>query len=304
MIEEPKKVDLLNDWDDLSFEEKSQAIKETVTVVEVAELMGLEIDSSDKITSPFNPTESTPSCHLYDDHFYDYSTGRWGDVFDLVKAFYPDTTFPQALWDIRMRALKSGKEVGDVELQKPRQVQDFTADLADFPIVSNGNLYIDWHFWVREDAQGNLYVPHRDQDGVYGVKVRWKTGGKGSWAGSAFTHRLYDPFGWQPGWQPSGTVVITEGESDAWALIWATARSVDVLALPSGSSSWKDHWLDDLTCYDRVLLCMDNDRAGKQALDKLLLKVGYSRAEPLRVPQLYNDAREAVEAGWRPEVTS
>ena len=98
--------------------------------------------------------------------------------------------------------------------------------------------------------------------------------------------------------------MITEGESDAWALIWATARSVDVLALPSGSSSWKDHWLDDLTCYDRVLLCMDNDRAGKQALDKLLLKVGYSRAEPLRVPQLYTDAREAVEAGWRPEVTS
>ena len=71
-------------------------------------------------------------------------------------------------------------------------------------------------------------------------------------------------------------------------------------ALPSGASSWKDAWLEDLEQYEKVYLCMDNDRAGQAARDKLTRKIGWLKAEQLRVPPLYNDAREAIAAGWRP----
>jgi hypothetical protein len=65
---------------------------------------------------------------------------------------------------------------------------------------------------------------------------------------------------------------------------------------------WKDAWLEDLAPYDEVLLCFDNDRAGTQALDKVTRKIGFDRAKELRVPQLYNDVREAVKAGWEPKL--
>lgn len=149
------------------------------------------------------------------------------------------------------------------------------------------------------ETDGDILVPHRDPEGVYGVKIRQAAGGKSSVPGSQFTTRLYDPYGWAPR-PPTPVCVITEGESDCWAMDWALGPDTDVYGLPSGASCWKDHWLDDLEPYHTVWLCFDNDRAGKQALDKVTRKVGWAKARELRVPDLYTDARAAIEAGWVP----
>jgi hypothetical protein len=193
-----------------------------------------------------------------------------------------------------------------VERQPVRQLVDFSEQL-----IANSVSRPDLNEWFEIELMcpipasvrwsGNdMLIPHQDQDGVYGVKVRAPDGTKTSWPGSQFTHRLYDPTGWQG--EPCPTVVICEGESDCWALnAHFTGQYVSVFALPSGAASWKDAWLDDLR--DRtVYICMDNDRAGQAARDKLTRKIGYLRTEQLWVPPLYNDAREAIGMGWMPEL--
>lgn len=300
-----KKIDLSDpdEWEAMEFLDKVEAIRATVTVPEVAQLLGLEADEGDKIPSPWNPDERTPSCHLYEDHFFDYSSGRGGDIFDLVMALNPDRyrDLGTAVWALWRRAVEVGKEYGDVEGSQPRELQDFTDRLPPTPFVDMIGLKVPEEFGCRIDAEGNIVIPHRDPDGVYGVKVRWANGGKGSWAGSQFTHRLYDPWGWNSGRSPARVAVLCEGESDAWALNSVLFPThADVFALPSGVGTWREHWLEDLGCYDRVYVCTDNDQAGKNARDKLMLKVGYARAHRLDVPQLFGDAREAIDAGWKP----
>jgi hypothetical protein len=298
-----------------------ELVKQTVTVAEVAELLGFEPDSSGKITSPWNPDERTPSCHLYEDHFHDFSTGKHGDVIDLVRAFNPDLTVPEAVRKVWLRALRCGKEPGDVERQPVRQVVDFSAELYEYnddkfircspsdPGVINTPFEdLNPPAGCRWDyLRDELLIPHADQDGVYGVKVRHADDTKSSWPGSQFTKRLYDPHGWAVNDGLFRDVcVITEGESDCWALQAALSDPElggavpTVLALPSGAASWKDAWLEDLEPFEKVYLCMDNDRAGQAARDKLTRKIGWLKAEQLRVPGLYNDAREAITAGWKP----
>jgi hypothetical protein len=293
----------MTDWSEA--QPTIELLKQTITVPEVAEMLGLEPNSAGKITSPFNPDERTPSLHLYEDHWYDFSTGKHGDAIDLVQVYDPEMTVPVALQKIWYRALRAGREPGDVEKLPVRQVQDFTEELAyrharqealsdGTPIPANCRI---------EGMDGSLLIPHADQDGVYGVKVRHASGKKDAWPGSQFTKRLYDPHGWDPeDWTYRGAqaCIITEGESDCWAV--RSFNLAPTFALPSGSSSWKDSWLEDLEPFTKVYLCMDNDRAGDAARDKLTRKIGYLKVEQLRVPPLYNDAREAIAGGWKPSL--
>lgn len=287
----------------LDDEDRLLVLKASVSCPDVAMFLGAECDGPDeKIPSPWNPDERTPSCHIYEDHFYDYSTGRGGDIFDLAQALQPEycPDLGSAVKLIAKKAMGVGVEFGSIEVEKPRVLQDFSADLEQYELDPFNAPY-----GLRFDHNGNMLVPHRDPEGVYGVKVRFLDGGKGSWAGSTFTHRLYDPYGWELGHEPRPMAVVCEGESDCWALISVldlTHQAADVYALPSGAGAWKDHWRKDLACYNTVHVCTDNDRAGKDAREKLMRKIGFGVTKELRVPQLYNDAREAIDAGWRPQL--
>lgn len=297
-------IDLAEDWNDLTFEQQRDALKQTVTVPEVAELMGLEIDLRNKICSPWNPDDNTPSCHLYEDHFYDYSTGKFGDIFDLVMALNPETTLGQAVRAIKNRALKAGKEYGDVELSVPQELLDFTEQY-----YAAGGTSLEFFEGLNMVGTGvvrapnlDILVPHCEPGRIYGVKVRGWAGGKFSWPGSQFGHRLYDPLGWPEQRTVVPTLaIICEGESDSWAMTHATVMTeVDVFALPSGAGTWRDHWLEDLEPYEQIYVCMDNDKSGQDAKDKLMRKIGYAKAIELKVPWAYNDARKAIKAGWDP----
>lgn len=281
-----------------------ELVKQTVTVYDVASMLDLEVNSSNKIVSPYNPEDRTPSCHLYEDHFWDFSTGRGGDIFDFVQAFEPDMKFQDIIWQLWTKALRSGREPGDVERSQPRELVEFAYQLPPFRSVCFAG--IDLHqFDIRMTEDGSeVWVPHA-QNGdpnVYGVKIRYANGQKTSLPGSQFGHKLYSPVGWDPHFMMRrGECVITEGESDSWA-IWgaAQAAALDVFALPSGASAWKDHWMQDLESYSRIWLAFDNDRAGKAAFDKIIRKIGWDRGKELKVPGLYGDVREAVAAGWEP----
>lgn len=282
----------VTDWTDE--QPTLELVKQTVTMAEVAEMLGYDPDLNDKIRPPWNEQERTPSCQLYEDHFFDFASGRWGDFVDFIQAIDPDISHSQAIWMVWNKALRVGKEPGDVDAQPVRQLLDFTLDLEQHQPLNGLDPY------GRRSGGGVMLVPHREPGRVYGVKTRSPGGAKGAWPGSQFTHRLYHPYGWVLDGNRT-EALICEGESDAWALT-ETLPGIEVFALPSGASSWKDHWLKDLERYEIVWVCTDNDKAGKDARDKLSRKIGFGRVEQLRVPALYNDARDAIEAGWTPDL--
>lgn len=305
------KVDVSDpdEWRALDLEDKIAYLKATVSVHDVLSLFGIEPNSQGKIISPWNPEERTPSCHCWEDHVYCFSTGKGGDIFDVVMAITGETEITRAVWSIKNRAVRAGLEYGQVEQRKPRQVHDFTAQLegAGAPLVRLrlGDFTYDVSdCGLRQDPEGNVLVPHRRDGVTYAVKVRYRSGGKGAWAGSVPTAHLYAPSGAiDP--NPELVAVLCEGESDCWAMADALRRSgqrAQVLGLPSGAAAWKDHWLDELRVYRKVYVCMDNDRAGRQAADKIVRKIGWAKATELRVPQLRSDVREAVETGWIPDL--
>jgi len=296
-----------DDWNALDLAEKATMLKTTITMTELVELCGHDVQK-DKVRPPWNPTERTPSTHLYEDHFYDYGSGKHGDIFDWIAEEDIATgeeprPLKKAVSYVRRLALRGGKEPGDVEVQPIRSLENLVHDMPYEAVTELLGLNVQW-YGLRRDPDGTVYVPHFEPhafgDVVYGIKLRHPDGKKSSVPGSQFTHRLYHPYGWRH-LHLGAQAVIVEGESDSWAMTPKMNQfGVDVFALPSGAGAWKDHWLQDLEPYHQILLCFDNDKAGKQALEKVTRKVGFDRAKELRVPQLYNDVREAVAAGWEP----
>lgn len=293
-----------------------------VTVLEVAEMFGVEPDRNGKITSPYNPDEQHASCHLYEDHFYDFSTGRGGNQVDLVLAFMPHLSVGQALWKLWNKSLRAGREPGDVERQvRSVVVPDFTEDLRVADEVGWSPAHeramprgVNMERLRINDyvlpGDGCILIPHYglSKSTCHGVKVRWFDGRKTAWAGSVFTHALY------PGRLRSlGETTIAwlvEGESDSWALVDALSklgRYEDVYALPSGAGAWKDHWVDTLKPYKTVAIVLDNDQAGTAARNKIFKKLDTverlgrgGNVKNVYVPSLWNDIRVAVIAGWTP----
>ena len=310
-----------DEWYAVPFEEKIDIIKSAVTLPDVVEMFGYDLERGDKIRPPWNAGERTASTHIYEDHFYDYSSGKHGDVFDFMKEVdLADEdgegqvrTISKMMYDIKERAVNCGKEPGDVEPVVVRKLENLADQMPSGPVPFCAGVDVR-PFGLMQDGAGTVYVPHEEyvQDPsyestgilghrVYGIKLRSMTGAKSAVPGSQFTHRLYSPRGWNAGLHRSMSCVICEGESDSWAMWWQMHdKGIDVFALPSGAAAWKDHWLDDLAPYRNVYLCFDNDRAGKSALDKVSRKVGYEKAHTLKVPGIYNDAREAIQAGWVP----
>lgn len=71
------------------------------------------------------------------------------------------------------------------------------------------------------------------------------------------------------------TVVITEGQFDAMSVYQSTG--MPSLSLPQGANSLPDIILPYLDQFEKVILWMDNDEAGKINLDKFAQKLGIAR---------------------------
>lgn len=318
----------MTDWSEHEFEsvvDKAKAIQSMVNIVEVAELLGLEPDHTGKIHSPHNEADETPSCQLYPpDHYFCYSTGKGGDAIDLVQAI-TGKSWGQAVAVLWNRGLRAGFEPGRHEaVRKPPPV-DLTREWGRIQMGQGPNLEDRWaaklglepellfRLWdygfVKFD-ESDMWIAHwHDDEGegrVRGIKTRAYAGGKGSITGSQYSHGLYSVgIGDLAGLLHPKVAVITEGESDCWALSWHwRGQPVDVYALPCGAGVWREEWLQQLAPYERVYLAFDNDQAGERAAEKATRSIGWAKAERLRVPSLYNDVREAYVAGWRPNPPS
>lgn len=259
-------------------------VKATVTMYQALDLLGMEPpDRSHKIASLDNPGERTPSLHIYDDHWFDYSTGQGGDVISFVMAAR-NIGFRDALQLLSGRTLPGQVSRNPSPPPKPPPLPDLTLcfikelAVAD-PHPAEELVATRWPYLTLEflldhgikAAERGLWAPHRDATGkVRGIKIRnYRNGAKHAVAGSRFTTRLY-----RVRTAPSAPVaVIVEGESDTWCVQkWLDDNHLSadaaVFGLPAGAGTWHRAWEPDLG--DRhVVIAFDGDDAGQTAAGKL-----------------------------------
>lgn len=303
---------------DMTLTEKIAVIKSSVTPLDLADMLEIPV-VGDKIVSPFNPDERTASCHLYEDGWYDFGTGQHGDVVDLYCKL-TGVSVGKAV-----NRLLEGAQRLDVDPDRVRRVAveppDLTLRFQDF----HGSGF--WQPWAAamkplrfEDLRRlhnslqigltpdgvTMAIAHWQDHVVRGIKLRSITGAKSAVPGSTFACGLYQPF-----LIAHDQAIITEGETDCWAL-QATGIEADILSLPSGAGLWKDAWLAQLDPYQRIYTAFDNDEAGKRATDKVERAIRNwrpvegmeynDRWRQLKVPSTAKDVREALANGWKPRL--
>ncbi len=229
--------------------------------------------------------ENTPSLHVYEWDYWCYASGRGGDVFDFVMQTQ-DCGFGQAIRILSGVAPTSGRKH---RVAGGRALEDLTGRFDEEPDGSEEALrraesFISrkWPYLNTADlfefgvkfAEHALWIPHTDRDKIVrGIKVRnIYSGAKHAVKGSTFTNRLY-----MPRIVPEAELaVLVEGESDTWCVTkWLRLSDqwfdqVQAIGLPSGAGCWRDEWHEDLAGYRGVLLALDDDRAGRDAAEKIV----------------------------------
>jgi hypothetical protein len=247
--------------------------------------------------------ERTPSLHVYEDHWYDFGSGKGGTPIDFVMAWYGCSFRRAVQWLSRL----GGDAVEGLERTQhrapERPVLDFARQVTAFPLALShlADLRKRWEWldsdtviaWdLRVDKDRNLLIPYWSEGAVPAVKVRWGlTGDKGAWEGSRLDQCLYRPY--DPG--ARSTVWLVEGESDAWRLNTHTRGRVAVAALPGVAQAHKE-W-PALAWADRVMVTMDNDPAGRGALAKLVDRWG-DKARVCSPPAGVKDVCEIPEVAF------
>ena len=90
---------------------------------------------------------------------------------------------------------------------------------------------------------------------------------------------------------------IVEGEIDAMSMYQFGFQNV--VSVPSGVSNlnWIANNFDELEEFENIFLCLDNDKAGDDAVDVISKRLGRHRCKRLKFKG-YKDANEALMAGW------
>lgn len=265
-------------------------VKDTVTMSEALDMLGLEPPNrAHKIRSLANPGERTPSLHVYEDHWYDFSTGEGGDVIKFVMTA-TGCTYHEALERL------SGKRVDPMKVKRPRPQKRVLQNLNDCftkePEASpagyrqaEGFVASKWPYLNLEDlmeygvkiTENEIWIPHLDSDGVIrGIKKRsTKTGAKISVTGSTFITGLYRV----RHLTSTPVAILTEGESDLWCMeTWLRRNGCSdqafTYALPSGAATWRTEWVSTFAAHNHTLLCLDDDEAGRKATKRISPELG------------------------------
>jgi twinkle protein len=94
-------------------------------------------------------------------------------------------------------------------------------------------------------------------------------------------------FGWQAIPPNARQLVIVEGEFDALAMF---DYGFPALSVPFGGGDkakqqWIEHEFDRLSCYDDIVLALDADEAGKQAVAEIVKRLGRERVRVATLPR-------------------
>ena len=148
---------------------------------------------------------------------------------------------------------------------------------------------------IGADGKGNIVFPFFRKDKQVAAKYRparklkpsepkmWREEGTDTTALFGITDNTKD-----------NTLIITEGEFDCAAVYEATKRNV--VSVPNGSQDfgWVEANWDTLESFKRIILCGDNDDAGREMIEKLVPKLGEWRCAVVEIPETCKDANEVL----------
>lgn len=104
-------------------------------------------------------------------------------------------------------------------------------------------------------------------------------------------------FGWQIMPNDMRICIICEGEIDAMTFF---QMGLPAFSVPFGGGSgakqqWIDYEFENLERFEEIILCLDNDEAGKEAAKEIANRLGIERCRLAKLP--YKDANECLKNG-------
>lgn len=258
--------------------------------------------------------EGIPSCHIYEDGFYDYGSGVGGSVIDFYMLVTGKSKLAMSCRELLSGEISSGtvrrsvKELvilTDRFLSESAPLHDHARDVEWFlrdkwaPI----NIATAAAAGVRATKHG-VWIPFWHNDEVVGVKVRGWSGVKTAMKGSTFTTGLWSPF---TAPRPTKNLVLCEGESDTMAIHQELSPGFSIeikdlvfAGLPSGAGKWNEKWLTPWLRPEgdtAVFVMQDNDESGQKVADKIK-----KTHERVSVFQTSEDVRSDLDKEYTPWV--
>lgn len=284
---------MTEDYDGWTSAQMIPVIKETISMWDLLDHMEIDYPrrSHDGVKISIRD-EGIPSCHIYEDGFYDYGSGQGGSVVDFYMLVAGKSKLLQSCKDLLNGEIGSGGTVKRSVKELVILTDRFMSESDSLEAHRKDVLWFLEHKWdpitfvtaglsgVRATKHG-IWIPFWKGDDVVGVKVRGWSGVKTAMKGSSFTTGLWSPFS-EP--KPTKTLVLCEGESDTLAL-WQHLRPLGhlpfvVAGLPSGAGRWNEKWLEPWLLPEEqttVVVMQDNDESGQKVADKI--EKTYSRVK-------------------------
>lgn len=227
----------------------------------------------------------SPSCgssdarQIYDDGTsFCFSCTEWFSESQTGAGVAVETTPAARPEEVRSTRKGDAEEILTYPFRplKDREISREVAEFFGVRVSYNGDGQVDTH-----------YYPY----GADAWKVR-RLPKDFRWVGASTQLFGMDKF-------PKGgkRVVVTEGEIDAMSVAQAQmdkyGRVYPVVALPSASSVKKymlENNRDWLRAFDEVVLCLDEDEAGRKAVNEAIHIVGIDKARIVKLP--FKDANE------------
>ena len=128
------------------------------------------------------------------------------------------------------------------------------------------------------------YPYHNKEGSPIGVKVRTVAGKNFHVEGTLQDTGLFGQHLWREGGK---YITITEGELDALAVAEIFKGKWPVVSIKNGAASALNdikNSLDYLESFENVIICFDNDDAGKRAVDSILPLFSHNKAKVVKLP--------------------
>lgn len=291
-----------------------ETIKAKTNLVATAQSLGLNIrKAGDRCVSPLRPDAKNPTSFMVgDERWFDYGSGQWGDVIDLVAEIRYGGDKGKAIRDLALKAGVASEQADgwrDYTQQLNNRIASYQMRLTqeDFDYLRGRGLTDETISALRigRNEEGRLVIPYIKNGYVAYYCTRALPGCM--YPDSKYrkmpidTHNANIVWGWDSIMRGGDTLVIAEGAFDAISF-WQ--EGYPVLSAITGFFSHKQlaDVLSAARQFKRVFFVYDNDKvshAGEKFAEKMARILLKERIDFIvgRVPDEYKDVSEYYEAG-------
>lgn len=253
-------------------------IKSKITVPDYLKRIGINIDVGRRCVSPLRPTADNPTafCVKSDDFWYDFVSGRGGDVIDLAAEIKHNSDKGAAIRELAeiVGIKKQNSDTSHKWIQYTDNMNSRTAYYHE-NLTQSDYAYLAARGFTPEDVKrlkigrvtdgqlkGRLFLPYFKNGYVCYSATRAMPGG--AFEENKYMKQKTDEFCQHVPWglhtldRRGSTLVISEGYFDAAS--WEK-EGYPVISPITGNFS-KDQWPDVISAcrmFERVLIIFDND---------------------------------------------